>query len=104
MPSAPASTPPPRPRSTRFAGIPNADGQKYELERDNLENARRQAALHGLPAAPIRLFSGKLFTSSNAAAETVPLASGISGEAALGRPRAVTTSTRARPSDYDDEE
>ena len=84
-----------------FAGIPNADDRAYELQRANLASARSQAQLHGPPAAPIALFSGKLFRPGPR--QAVPLGSGISGEAALGRPQAPVTSTRSRPSDEDEQ-
>jgi hypothetical protein len=54
-------------------------------EDDRLENARHQAALHGPPNTPITLFSGKLFRAGPR--QTVPLGSGMTGEAALGRPK-----------------
>lgn len=79
--------------------ISNADDRADELtrqHRDNLAGARHQAQLHGPPGALIRLFSGKLFRAGR---QAVPVAHGISGEAALGRPRAPVTSTRSRPSD-----
>ena len=76
---------------------PDADGRALELKRDNLASARQQAQLHGPPAAPIQLFSRQLF--SPGPRQAVPLGSGVSGEAALGRPRAPVTSTRSRPSD-----
>lgn len=84
-----------------FARIPSADDRADELtrrHRDNLAGARHQAQLHGPPGALIRLFSGKLFRTGPLR-QTVPVARGITGEAALGRPRAPVTSTRSRPSD-----
>lgn len=80
-----------------FATLPNADDRAYELERANLASARSQAQLHGPPPAPIRLFSGKLFTPGPR--QAVPLASGISGETALGLLLVLLTTTRSRPSD-----
>ena len=76
-----------------------ADDRALELERDNLASARSQAQLHGPPPPPIRLFSGKMVRPSNTPRQTFPVSGGISGEAALGRPRAPLTSTRSRPSD-----
>jgi hypothetical protein len=71
-----------------------------EAERARLD-AANAARTDGPPPHPIALFSGKLF--SPAPRQSHPLAT-MTGEAALGLPRPPITSTRARPSDYDDED